>query len=110
MVPVPVAVKVTEEEPVTLAPRAIEALVPVPRRVTLLPLSAPATVMEPALLLLVNVKSLTLEAFRVIAEAASVIKAEPVALTAKTEAVVVRFKVLAVETRLSEPVLAVLFT
>jgi hypothetical protein len=111
MAPVPVAVRVTEVVPVRAASRVILLLVPVPRRVSSSPDTAPATVMVPELLELVKVKSLTVEAFKVTAAALSVTETvPPKELALKVAAAVVTFKVAGVPARLKEVVLAELLT
>lgn len=108
MVPVPVAVNVTLPVPVKPALRTMESLVPVPSKVRSSPLTAPATVMVPALLVLVSVKSLTVEAFNVIAAALSVTERLPEVLALKVPAAVLTLYVVAFPDNASEPVLAVL--
>ena len=110
MVPVPVAVNTTELVPVTPALRTIASLVPVPRRVTSSPLTAPATVIDPLLLVLVSVKSLTVDAFKVMAAAVSVTETLPPVLALNVVAAVVIFNVVGVPARLKDVVLAVLST
>ena len=110
MEPLPVAVRVTEVVPVTPASRMMESLVPEPATVMVLPLRAPATVVVPALLLLVKVKLLTVEAFKVIAAAESVTDTVPLVLALKVEAAVETFNVVGEPARLNEVVLAVLST
>lgn len=110
MVPVPVAVNVTEVVPVTPALRTTESLVPVPVIVMSLPLRAPATVVVPALLLLVKVKLLTVEAFKVMAAAESVTETVPPVAALKVAAAVDTFKVVGVPAKLKDVELPVLLT
>lgn len=88
IVPVPVAVKVTDVVPVTLAFKAIASLVPVPRNVSSSPLINPATVIVPLLLVLVRVKSLTVEAPTLTAAALSVTDKLPLVLAMSDDAAV----------------------
>jgi hypothetical protein len=110
MLPVPVAVRVTDVVPVAPASRAMELLVPEPCRVRVLPLMAPATVMVPELLELVRVKLLTVEAFKVTAAAESVTDTVPSAVELKVAAAVETFKLVGVPASESEVVLPVLLT
>lgn len=105
MVPVPVAVKVTDEVPVTPALRMIESLVPLPTKATKLPVSAPATVMLPELLVALRFSTPTVEAFRVIAAAESVMAIDPPALKANVAAAVLTFKIVGEPAIVSEVLL-----
>jgi hypothetical protein len=110
MVPVPVTVRVTAVVPVSPALRAMELLVPVPSKVSSSPETEPATVMVPLLLLLVRVKSLTVEAFKVMAAALSVTERLPLVLALKVLAAVDTLYVAAEPASESDPVLAALLT
>ena len=110
MVPVPVAVKVTDDVPDTLLSRTMASLVPVPRSVRALPVTAPATLMEPASLLLVRVKLLTVEAPSETAVALSVTETVPVTVAVRVPAAVVTFNVAGAPSRFKETLLAELLT
>ena len=110
MVPVPVAVRVTDVVPLTEASRTIASLVPMPCNVRALPVTSPATVMIPALLVLVRVKVLTVEAPSETAAALSVTETVPVTLAVNVPAAVVTFNVAGVPSKFKEALLAELFT